>query len=290
MSRHFGGSTTQGPDKTKIVLFLSFFFLILFAFLAYRLLTKSNLESNTVVAAAAIKDESPEIKVVDVVVPLRKIEAGDKLLPAMFKLVKRPQIGIDNRTLQDLEQVQGNFARTILMPEQPVHMDLITNIKPLSAISGKIPAGFRAVTIRVDATSSVEGWAAPGSRVDIIWNSKIRGQQGVTTIVHNAEVLSANRSTNQNNPEAPVPATVTLLVTAKDAKAIKLAQTAGSLELVLRGDVDGGKVEEGGSITIDDLLQGSKTQLQAESAKGTVTMGGKKYFVGEGGELVPVGE
>jgi pilus assembly protein CpaB len=210
----------------------------------------------------------------------------------MFKIEKRPQIGIDARTLRDIEQVQGYYARTLLLPGQPTHLDSITKVKPTSAISTKIPPGFRAVTIRTDATSSVEGWARPGSRVDVNWISKINGRQGVTTIVHNAEILSANRQAvvNPNNPNAPVPTTVTLLVSAKDAKSIKLAQPTGSLELVLRGDSDTGKVEEGGSITVDDLLHGSRTAIQrSKPTGGTLVMGGKKYLVAEDGSLVAMG-
>jgi len=293
MSRHFGGAPTQGPDKTKIALFLSFFFLLLFAALAYRLLVRSQGATTQGPSSVVVKEDIPELKMVDVVVPLRKIEEGQKLIPAMFKIEKRPQIGIDNRTVQDIEQVKGFYSRTLLLPGQPVHLDSITKVKPTSAISTKIPPGFRAVTIRVDAESSVEGWARPGSRVDVNWISKIQGKQGVTTIVHNAEVLSANRqsSNNPNNPEAPVPTTVTLLVTAKDAKSIKLGQSTGVLELVLRGDQDTGKVEEGGSITVEDLLSGSRTTSQKRHrVGGTLIMGGKKYLVNEDGDLTPLGD
>lgn len=293
MSRHFGGAPAQGPDKTKIALFLSFFFLLLFAALAYRLLVRSKAAVSSEVTTVIVKEDVPELKMLDIVVPLRKIDEGQKLIPAMFKVEKRPQIGIDARTMRDIEQVKGYYARTLLLPGQPVHLDSITKVKPTSAISTKIPPGFRAVTIRTDATSSVEGWARPGSRVDINWISRINGRQGVTTIVHNAEILSADRQSvmNPNNPNVAVPATVTLLVTAKDAKSIKLAQTTGSLELVLRGDSDSGKVEEGGSITIDDLLQGSRTSSQRRKPTGgTLVMDGKKFIVAEDGGLVPLGE
>lgn len=292
MSRHFGGAPAQGPDKTKIALFLSFFFLLLFAALAYRLLVRSKAPAVSGATTVVVQQGVPEMKMIDVVVPLRKIEEGQKLIPAMFKIEKRPQIGIDARTVRDIEQVKGYYARTLLLPGQPTHLDSITKIKPTSAISTRIPPGFRAVTIRTDATSSVEGWARPGSRVDINWISKINGRQGVTTIVHNAEILSANRQAvvAANNPNVAVPATVTLLVTAKDAKSIKLAQTTGSLELVLRGDRDTGKVEEGGSITVDDLLHGSRSaQQRKRHTGGTLVMGGKKFIVSEDGGLVPLG-
>lgn len=290
MSRQFGGAPAPGPDKTKIALFLSFFFLLLFAALAYRLLVQSG--DAAVPATVVVKQDVPDMKMVEVIVPLRKIEEGTQLIPAMFKVEQRPQIGVGDRMVNDIEQIKGYYARTLLLPGQPTHMDSITRIKPTSAISTKIPPGFRAVTIRTDATSSVEGWARPGSRVDVNWISRINGNQGVTTIVHNAEILSANRQSaqNPNNPDAPVPTTVTLLVTAKDAKAIKLAQTSGALELVLRGDRDTGKVEEGGSITIEDLLQGAKTKPRGDAKGGTLVMGGKKYLVDETGNLVPLGD
>jgi len=81
---------------------------------------------------------------------------------------------------------------------------------------------------------------------------------------------------------------VTLLVTAADSQKIALAQTTGSLVLVLRGDSDPGKPDSQiGTITTDDLLGRARREPNMPASKGTVTIGGEKWLVGENGELIP---
>ena len=288
MSKNFGGTPVRQDNKAQLALFLSFFFILLFSALTYRVLTHSTIATETGATTVVIREDAPDLAMIDVVVPLRKIEQGQKLIPAMFKIEKRPKVGMDYGVLNDMEMVNGYYAGTLLLPGQPVALAAVSKVQPVSAISSKIPPGFRAVTIHVNATSAVEGWARPGSRVDVDWISRINGKQGVTSIVHNAQILSADRQSgvNPHNPDMAIPTTVTLLVTARDAKAIKLAQSAGALELVLRGDNDSGKVETGGSITVSDLLQGSRTSsVKRPRTGGTLSMDGKKFLLGMDGSL-----
>jgi pilus assembly protein CpaB len=239
---------------------------------------------------AVVVREEPELKMLEVLVPLREVQAGVALQPAMFKKESRPAVGLDKRVVKDFEEIAGLYSRGLLIPGQPLHHDQITNIRPLSAISSLIPNGYRAVAIRTNATSSVEGWAAAGSKVDVIWQSDIAGKAGITTIVQNAKVLSAERMVTAGQPNtAPVPSTITLLVSAADAKKITLAQSTGSLSLSLRGDTDAGKAESAeGSITVDDLLgRNRRAEPNMPTNKGTVIIGGEKWLVGENGELIP---
>jgi pilus assembly protein CpaB len=221
-----------------------------------------------------------------VLVPVREIEAGLALEPTMFRREPRPQVGVSPRVVRDFEEIQGLFARSLIVPGQPLHRDYITTVKPTNAITANIPEGHRAVTISVDARSSVEGWVRPGARVDVIWASSIRGRPGVTVIVQNALVLSAERNPDPKvQPGAPVPNTVTLLVTADDAARINLAQTTGSLTLQLRGDNDPGKGRAGGSITVEDLYGGNSSTGPTHNCEGTVVLSGVKYCVRPGGKL-----
>lgn len=183
------------------------------------------------------------------------------------------------------------YARSAISKDSPVHQDFITSIRPTNLITANIPEGYRAVTIRVDATSSVEGWARAGANVDVVWASTIRGRQGVTVIVQNAKVLSAERQVETGTqPGTPVPSTVTLLVTADDAAKIQLATTTGSLSLSLRGDDDTGKGSTGRSITVDDLLGSSQQVVNpTERRDGTVRIGGEEFFL-QNGQLIPKGE
>lgn len=291
MSRHFGGGNQlRQSDKARLVLLLGAFAVLLFSSLAFLFMYSG---SSQPAPTTVVVEKEAEIKMADVLVPIEAIEAGQALEPAMFRQESRPQVGLSSRVVKDLEEIKGHYSRSLIVADQPLHRDYITNVRPTNALTVKIPEGFRAVTISVDAKSSVEGWARPGARVDVIWASRIRDQPAVTEIVQNAQVLSAERQTDAGTKSGGiVPSTVTLLVTAKDAAKIQLAQTTGSLSLNLRGDNDGGKGTEGGVVTLEDLTGSSAKRIEPSRPQNTVKIRNKNGTLEEwefrDGRLVPL--
>lgn len=280
MSRHFGGlSPAKQTDRARTLILVSVFFVFLFSTLAFLFLSSNQPVAGPTKVVEVVK-ESP-IEMVDVLVPVQGVEAGRPLEPSMFRKESKPKLGLSPRVVKDYEEIKGFYARTLIVADQPLHNDYITKVRPVNEITEQIPEGYRAVTIRVDQTSSVEGWARPGAQVDIVWASKVRGKSAVTVIVENAKVLSAERITQAEiKPGMPVPSTVTLLVTAEDAKKIQLATTAGSLSLNLRGDSGGSKGGAGGTITIDDLL----ANRNADDVKAEPECRGKVKTCGKDGK------
>lgn len=284
MSRHFGGvQPGRQGDKTKLVLIASLVFVLLFSVLAFSLLSSSKTSKQEQPKAVAEKVET-EIKMLEVLVPLRDLQPGTLLEAQMFRRESRPQVGVSDRTVRTFEEVRGHYARSLIVAGQPLHRDYITTIKPTNALTASIPKGFRAVTIRVDERTSVEGFVRPGAKVDVVWASRISGQPGVTVIVENAKVLSAERQTDaQQKSGVPVPSTVTLLVTSQDAQKVQLASTTGKLSLSLRGDTD--EVSDGNAkpITVRDLIgKSGGDRGPAFDAQGSVTIGGEKWFMVDG--------
>ncbi|MCB0334594.1 MAG: Flp pilus assembly protein CpaB [Bdellovibrionales bacterium] len=284
MARQFGGvHPNKQNDKAKVILAASLVFIVLFASLAYVLLSS---QSEPPKAAAVVVDSGgeSEIKMVDVLVPVSEIQPGAALEARMFRKESRPQVGVSNRVVRDFEEIKAHFARSLIVPNQPLHRDYITSVRPTNILTANIPEDFRAVTIRVDARTSVEGFVRPGANVDVVWASRIRGKPGITTIVQNAKVLSAERQTKVDNanPGVPVPSTVTLLVTAEDAQKIQLASTTGKLSLSLRGDADAGKAAGSKTITLDDLIGGIPGARKEENVEGTVTIGGERWLLVDG--------
>lgn len=294
MGRQFGGSPGGGIDRAKLLVAVSVFALIAFSVIA--VLIFSSGPTTASVKPVVVEKDEPEIKMVDVLVPNQDIDAGQPLEPALFKKESRPQIGVSGRVVRDFEEIKGHYSRSLIVAGQPLYRDYITNVRPTSVITANIPEGYRAVTISVDVRSSVEGFVRPGARVDVVWASKIRGQPGVTTIVQNARVLSAERQTDNKVQSGLVPSTVTLLVTATDAQKIQLAVTTGSLSLNLRGDSDTGKGIGSGSITISDLLgQGGNNEPRPDAnVQGTIRMRGPdgkmQVYVLRNGKMEPVAD
>ncbi|MEZ4754008.1 MAG: Flp pilus assembly protein CpaB [Bdellovibrionota bacterium] len=292
MSRHFGGTGSAGQtDRTKLVLLLVLCFLLtLVAIVVFFLLTSPKSEKDNSAVVTPVEQEEIQIKMVNVLVPVHEIIAGTQLTAEMFKVQSRPAVGITGRVVKDFEAIKGYYSKSLIVPGQPLYMDYISPERPINTLTASIPEGYRAVTIRVDQRSGVEGWARPGARVDVVWASRIRGQPGVTVIVENAKVLSAERDTSSDGSKkdgetGPVPSTVTLLVSAKDAAKIQLAATTGSMSLSLRGDSDAVGAVSVGSITVDDLLGGTTEEIE-EDYDGKVTIEGQEWYLRKG-ELIP---
>ncbi|RIL10101.1 MAG: Flp pilus assembly protein CpaB [Proteobacteria bacterium] len=239
-------------------------------------------ESAPIQAATAPKQPSMGL----VLVPREEIPAGNKLTRNLFTLENRAIDGIELRTVNTFEQIEGSFAAAQIAANEPLLRDHVTFAAPANAVTAKIPEGFRAVTISVDAESGVEGWVRPGARVDVVWASQVRGRSTVTTIVENAEVLSAERST-EINPESgkPIPSHITLLVNIEDAQRIQLAKTSGSLSLNLRGTSD--QAEIGGkTLAVSNLLKSGDNKKRSD-ATGWVQIGDKGFEIGTTGRLKP---
>ncbi|MCI5065444.1 Flp pilus assembly protein CpaB [bacterium] len=288
MNRQFGGMhSSRGGDRSRPIIIAGFLLFLLFAGLAVLFLqsTGGGDPQSPARAPVVVEREAP-MKMTSVLVPIQEIQTGVPLEPRMFRKETRPQVGVSERAVKDFEEIRSHYARSLIVPGQPLHKEYITSIRPTNILTANIPEGFRAVTIRTDSRTSVEGFVRPGAKVDVEWATRINGAPGVVTIVENAKVLSAERQTQEAAKQGgAVPSTVTLLVTAADSKKIQLASTTGKLSLSLRGDEDTGRSQGGTGITIKDLLPGNKRKTQ-ENVDGVVTIGGVRWLLVEG-KLVP---
>ena len=138
MSRHFGGiQPGRQSDKTRTVLFASLFFVVLFTVLAFVLLSTGH--SKTAPKPVLVETEA-EIKMVDVLVPVKEIKAGEALEARMFRKESRPAVGVGNRVVKDFEEIRNFYSRSLIVSGQPLHRDYITAVKPTSAVTAKIMA------------------------------------------------------------------------------------------------------------------------------------------------------
>lgn len=98
-----------------------------------------------------------------------------------------------------------------------------------------LPAGYKAVTVPVPNTSSVEGFARPHSRVNVLFSYREQeaGQLAVYTAAKHAKVLSVGGMVavggDELDPHRFTP--VTLLLNRTDAETIEIAKKVGTLSL-----------------------------------------------------------
>lgn len=82
--------------------------------------------------------------------PVRQIDANEHLVPSMFKQESRPESAVSEKVVREFQEISNVYARSIIMPGEPLIRDAMTNIRPTSPLASNIPEGFRAVTIRID--------------------------------------------------------------------------------------------------------------------------------------------
>jgi len=237
---------------------------------------------------------SSDLELVDVLVPIDRIEPGTSLEPSLFRKESRPAISVGLNVIKDFDQLKGTFAASFIAAGQPLLSEYVTLRRPINQIEVTIPEGYRAVTMSVDNTTSVEGWARPGAKVDVVLASIINGRASVTLVVQNAKVLSAGRatkSTQQNmKNEDTGPSTVTLMVTVDEAAKIQLASSSGLLSLALRGDEDTIESPLNATTTIDSLLGNDTPSKPAViPSEGRVKIDGREFVI-INGKLVPEGK
>ena len=165
----------------------------------------------------------------------------------------------------------------------------------INPVVERIPPGMRAMTIRVDATSSVEGWAGSGSIVDVL----LITHEKTSVIAEQVKVLSAERVVVpvEGAASPQVPSTVTLLVNQDQCLAINTAIPLGKIAFALRSPED-----QDGWISAQytaEKLRGRGALLEGDKSgiSGFFSISGKKgakSFALSGGkwvetEIVPEG-
>ena len=249
--------------KLYIFLAVAVFFVIVLLVVALVLLGGATEDPDFKPAPARVtvvpKPPKPELSILYTAV---RIEEGAKISRMMLepRTVGVDQAPSDYVRDADIHLVAGRYAIRMMEAGAPVVSSSVSVRPPFTEIN--IPRGYRAVTIRVDATTGIEGFARPNSRVDVLWIHRKDRKETVSTLCRSVKVLSVGGSTEAERKRLGLgnSTTLTLQVTEVDAKKIELARTRGRLSLTLQSpsepvDTTGGP----DSITEDDLIPSKKS-------------------------------
>lgn len=146
-----------------------------------------------------------------------------------------------------------------------------------------IPSGYRAISVPIDSSSSIEGWGQPGTDVDVLWTYDLGGEKKVASIAHRAKVLSAEREVSSVEAGRPLTNVITLMVPEADANKIQLAKESGKLSLTLRAEA-----ERGAALTVSDLSARAIAGRRSHQPQGHVVVDGRRFEVRSDGGLVDV--
>ena len=136
----------------------------------------------------------------------------------------------------------GRILRDNVGKGEPVfENDLLDD--PDSWLAASIPFGMRAVTVHVEEFAGVTQLIEKGDHVDVLVATHRRApgnrQIRVRTLLENIEAIATGRELFQTGKPNRIPV-ITLLVEAKDAATLVLADQRASIRLVLRHPLDNG--------------------------------------------------
>ncbi len=190
-----------------------------------------------------------------VVVAASDLRVATTLQPELLAEIEWPVASLPDGTFGAANDVAGKIVNTAISKGEPILRSKITSGEGKGALSVVLPAGMRAVAVRVDDVVGVAGFIHPGDRVDVIVTMRPtdRGDAPFTSkiILQNIKVLTVGKDVDTapgRDPAKPLSATVaTLMVNSDQAEQLALAAAKGQLLLALRSAVDAELVETSGA-------------------------------------------
>ena len=177
----------------------------------------------------------------DIIVAADDLQVGAKITEKDIKIVHFPSADLPAGVFHQVNKVIG---RGVVLPIARGEFILTNKIAGENAGAGLpalIPPGMRAVSVRVNDTSSVAGFVLPGTRVDVLLTGTPEGssEPQTTTVLENIAVLANGSKLERSSTGEPLNTPViTLLVSPDDAAKLTLASNQGHIQLALRNPTD----------------------------------------------------
>ncbi|MFN0086338.1 MAG: Flp pilus assembly protein CpaB [Blastocatellia bacterium] len=207
------------------------------------------------------KDENLNtILVAKTEIPVGAVISADTLVP-----VQMPPEAIPEGSFTKMEELSGRVAATMIMAREPVTLARLAPEGATAGLSGLIPPGYLAMTVRVDDEASLAGFLYPGTLVDVLAViSPTNSDEGPVSkiVLQNIKVLAHGQRLDrrEDTRETEGVKSVTLLVTPEQSEMLVLASAEGRLRLALRNTVDQENRTTPGA-NKNSLLAGSRALL-----------------------------
>ncbi|WP_166829184.1 Flp pilus assembly protein CpaB [Thalassoroseus pseudoceratinae] len=143
--------------------------------------------------------------------------------------------------MRSVTQIEDRVLRTDMKQGEAF---LTSNFYPDGSgpgIADRLEEGYRAVTVPIEDVGAVEGFARPGSYVDVLFRSEVTEDRPevTVTLLERIQVLSVNRNIiAEKSVDVENDGRVTLAVTPMQAKVLKVVEGRGQLSLTLRNPND----------------------------------------------------
>lgn len=163
--------------------------------------------------------------------------------------------GFDN-----IDKVVNRGVIVPIMANEPLSESKLASVEAGAGLPPTIPAGMRAISVKVNEVIGVAGFTVPGTRVDVLAMIREGNNSMSRIVVTNVQVLTSGTKYDQDQSRKdhkPIKTNVvTLAVTPPDAERIALAATSGQIVLALRNPLDAQPAQTAG-VRMGELMAGA---------------------------------
>ena len=225
-----------------------------------------------------------EMATVPVVVATRGLGLGTRLTTDDLKVVAWPATTPVTGAVADPATLIDRGVIAPIAQNEPVTTTRVAGPEAGAGLPPIIPAGMRAISVRVNEVIGVAGFVLPGTRVDVLVAVNDDGDEGTRqepmarTVVSNLQVLTAGTRYDQEEAkdgQAIRSTVVTLAVLPADGERIALASAEGQLSLVLRNPLDVDPSDTTG-IKLAALMKGTGPEPVLDAPKRRMIPGKKQ--------------
>lgn len=179
---------------------------------------------------------------VEVLVATRNIPVRAVLTREMFSQRSVPPGFVHPQALRSPDEAVGKVVVAEIMAGEQLLRNRLDDVARIPALAFNIPPNRQAVTVSVNETLGVAGFVKPGDRVDVLatFDEGLVGQDLTVSVLQNTPVLAVAQKMEKgaDSSVALVVRSVTLEVTAEEARRVTLAEEKGRIRLALRSALE----------------------------------------------------
>jgi pilus assembly protein CpaB len=190
-----------------------------------------------------------EISTTAIVAARHALDQGSALGGFDWRMVNWPSESVPEGAILEASGLEGRVLSASLQQGEPI---VIGKLAPVGAMTGlvqRLRPGHRALSVKVNEASGVNGFIQPGHRVDVLAHLPGQGSSSLgalarteeavsLTVLQDLLVLAVDRDAGAEQAKPRQTAVVTLELTPQDAERLEHARNAGTVSLILRADGD----------------------------------------------------
>jgi pilus assembly protein CpaB len=201
----------------------------------------------------------------DILVAADDLQVGTKVEDKDIKFVRFPSADLPQGVFHFKNKVIGRGVVSPIARGEFILTSKLAGENAGAGLPALIPPGMRAVSVRVNDTTSVSGFVLPGTRVDVLLTGSPQGssEPQTTTVLENVAVIATGQRLERNSAGDPqTTPVITLLVSPDDAQKLTLASNQGHIQLALRNPMDT-KQQDLASARSSSLYKGAPAPVAA---------------------------